>query len=93
MKGELEDINENLAKRGERVLGFAHLELPLDKYPKNYKFDVESETPNIPLDGLVFIGYLALIDPPRPSVKPAIADCNNAGVKVFMVTGDHPTTA
>jgi len=39
------------------------------------------------------VGFLALIDPPRASVKPAIHQCNTAGVSVYMVTGDHPTTA
>lgn len=32
----MEDINETLAKRGERVIAFAHLELPRDKYPPSY---------------------------------------------------------
>ncbi|GMI07156.1 hypothetical protein TrVE_jg8358 [Triparma verrucosa] len=43
--------------------------------------------------GLVFLGLMALIDPPRPAVPPAVAKCKTAGVKVIMVTGDHPVTA
>jgi len=39
------------------------------------------------------VGLVSLIDPPRLSVKPAIKQCNAAGVRVFMVTGDHPITA
>lgn len=87
---EMEKINETLAKRGERVLGFAHLELGAE-YNENYQF--QAEPPNFPLTGLTFVGFISLIDPPRMSVKPAIADCNTAGVKVYMVTGDHPITA
>ena len=44
-------------------------------------------------DGLVFLGLMALIDPPRPAVPGAVEKCKTAGVKVIMVTGDHPTTA
>ena len=87
---EMEKINETLAKRGERVLGFAHLELGAE-YNEDYQF--QAEPPNFPLTGLTFVGFVSLIDPPRMSVKPAIADCNTAGVKVYMVTGDHPVTA
>ena len=36
---------------------------------------------------------MALIDPPRPAVPPAVSKCKTAGVKVIMVTGDHPVTA
>ncbi|GMI61139.1 hypothetical protein ScalyP_jg7148 [Parmales sp. scaly parma] len=43
--------------------------------------------------GLVFLGIMALIDPPRPAVPPAVRKCKTAGVKVIMVTGDHPITA
>ncbi len=64
-RDDFENINENLAKRGERVLGFAHLVLPADKFPKGFKYDTDSETPNFPLDNLVFIGFMSLIDPPR----------------------------
>ena len=46
-KATIEDINETLAKRGERVLAFAQLELPKEKYPLGFKFDPDSEEPNI----------------------------------------------
>jgi magnesium-transporting ATPase (P-type) len=43
--------------------------------------------------GLVLVGLLALEDPPRPDVAPALVACRRAGIKVVMVTGDHPATA
>jgi len=45
------------------------------------------------LEGLVFLGLMALIDPPREAVPGAVAKCKTAGIKVIMVTGDHPDTA
>jgi len=42
---------------------------------------------------LVFLGLMALIDPPRPAVPDAVEKCKTAGIKVIMVTGDHPVTA
>ena len=93
VRDEMENINETLARRGERVLAFAQLELPASEFPLGYPFDPELEVPNFPTDKLTLVGFLALIDPPRMTVKPAIAQCNTAGIKVFMVTGDHPITA
>jgi sodium/potassium-transporting ATPase subunit alpha len=89
-KKKFEDLNTALAKRGERVLGFAYRDLDYKTY-ENHAW--ESDPPNFPLDDLVFVGYFSLIDPPREGVKESIIECHNAGVKVFMVTGDHPTTA
>merc|ERR1719208_25807 len=43
--------------------------------------------------GLVFVGLYAMIDPPRPGVPEAVRKCQSAGIKVVMVTGDHPITA
>ncbi len=43
--------------------------------------------------GLVFLGLMALIDPPREAVPYAVGRCKMAGIKVIMVTGDHPITA
>ena len=60
MKNELEGINETLANKGERVLGFAQLELPLDKYPKGYKYDTDSEIVNFPTENWCFVGFMAL---------------------------------
>ncbi|MDQ3019031.1 MAG: cation-translocating P-type ATPase [Bacteroidota bacterium] len=44
-------------------------------------------------DDLVFLGFIGMIDPPRPEVQSAINDCKTAGIKVVMITGDHPSTA
>lgn len=93
LRAEMEDINETLARRGERVLAFAHLELDRTAFPPGYVFDADSDPPNFPTTGLTLVGFMSLIDPPRMTVKPAIEQCNTAGIKVFMVTGDHPITA
>jgi sodium/potassium-transporting ATPase subunit alpha len=42
---------------------------------------------------MMFIGLSAILDPPKDGVPEAVAKCKTAGVKVFMVTGDHPLTA
>merc|ERR1712176_878620 len=76
---------------GERVLGFCDYMLPADKYPVGYPFDAEDV--NFPLEGLRFVGLMSMIDPPRAAVPDAVAKCRSAGIKVIMVTGDHPITA
>ncbi|CAH1736317.1 unnamed protein product [Aphis gossypii] len=76
---------------GERVLGFCDMLLPLDRFPKNFLFDVDE--PNFPLSGMRFVGLMSMIDPPRAAVPDAVAKCRSAGIKVIMVTGDHPITA
>merc|ERR1712149_140513 len=43
--------------------------------------------------GLTFVGLMSLIAPPRAAVPDAVATCRSAGIKVIMVTGDHPITA
>lgn len=51
------------------------------------------ETGNYPQGKYCFLGMAAIMDPPRDDTAKAIQECKQAGVKVFMVTGDHPTTA
>ncbi|ETN87086.1 Na,H/K antiporter P-type ATPase, alpha subunit [Necator americanus] len=80
-----------LGGMGERVLGFCDFLLPADKFPRGFKFDTEEV--NFPLKGLRFVGLMSMIDPPRAAVPDAVAKCRSAGIKVVMVTGDHPITA
>jgi len=76
---------------GERVIGFCDYKLPSDKFPPGYPFDADEG--NFPLTGLRFLGLVSMIDPPRAAVPDAVAKCRSAGIKVIMVTGDHPITA
>merc|ERR1712076_10012 len=90
-KDAFESAYMELGGLGERVLGFCDFLLPEDKYPKGYPFDPDEE--NFPLDGLRFVGLMSMIDPPRAAVPDAVVKCRSAGIKVIMVTGDHPITA
>lgn len=85
------DVYKRMAGLGHRVLGFAQLTLPGDKYPEDFQFD--KKTKNYPLGDLVFTGLASLQDPPKHGVREAIGRCREAGIKVIMVTGDHPLTA
>ncbi|XP_061721576.1 sodium/potassium-transporting ATPase subunit alpha isoform X1 [Cydia pomonella] len=91
MKEAFNNAYLELGGLGERVLGFCDLQLPSDKYPIGYKFNTDDI--NFPVDNLRFVGLMSMIDPPRAAVPDAVAKCRSAGIKVIMVTGDHPITA
>ncbi|KAL6467901.1 hypothetical protein MHYP_G00235780 [Metynnis hypsauchen] len=76
---------------GERVLGFCHLSLSPSHFPRGFAFD--SDDVNFPMDQMCFLGLMSMIDPPRAAVPDAVGKCRSAGIKVIMVTGDHPITA
>uniref|UniRef100_G1TE72 Sodium/potassium-transporting ATPase subunit alpha n=1 Tax=Oryctolagus cuniculus TaxID=9986 RepID=G1TE72_RABIT len=75
---------------GERVLGFCFLNLP-SMYAKGFPFNTDEI--NFSMDHLCFVGLISMIDPPRAAVPDAVSKCRSAGIKVIMVTGDHPITA
>lgn len=76
---------------GERVIGLCDLPLPRSKFPRGYNFN--SDRVNFPLEKLRFLGLMSMIDPPRAAVPDAVSKCRSAGIKVIMITGDHPITA
>ena len=71
------EINRQFASSALRVLAFAYKPVLSDSSEHN----------------LTFVGLQAMIDPPRPEIKDAIAKCNRAGIRVVMITGDHAITA
>ena len=81
---EIKKQEEEFAKEGMRVIGFAGR--MADKLPD--QIDAEA----IEKD-LEFIGLAGLIDPPREEAKDAIHQCKTAGIVTVMITGDHPLTA
>ncbi|XP_067123048.1 sodium/potassium-transporting ATPase subunit alpha-like isoform X2 [Centruroides vittatus] len=91
MKEAFNNAYLELGGLGERVIGFCDYKLPSDRFPSGYPFDADEQ--NFPLDGLRFLGLISMIDPPRAAVPDAVAKCRSAGIKVIMVTGDHPITA
>lgn len=90
-KSKFNSAYENLGGLGERVLGFCQLILPPDVYYQGYEFDPDNT--NFPMENLCFLGLISMIDPPRASVPEAVEHCRLAGIKVIMITGDHPITA
>lgn len=83
-KEKLLNCFQNLAKEGFRVLAGAI------KEEKEKKKDFKAEEI---INDLVFLGFFVLEDPIRPQAKEAIKKCQEAGMKVIIVTGDHKLTA
>jgi len=91
-KSEFTDAYERFGSMGQRVLGFAMLDLPEDKFGSKFDDKYAEHSDAVPTSGLVFTGLISLVDPPKESVPQAVLDCHSAGIKVIMVTGDHPLT-
>jgi sodium/potassium-transporting ATPase subunit alpha len=89
---EFTETYENFASQGRRVLALCSRTFQASK-DFNCSAGDGINTFNFPTTDLHFIGLVAIMDPPRDNVPEAIAKCHRAGVKVFMVTGDHPFTA
>ena len=81
IKVEVFSTIAQMAHAGERLLAFGYHRLTADAA----KDSVEKD--------FVFVGIIGFIDPPRREVWGAIKTCQNAGIKVIMITGDHPETA
>lgn len=78
-KMELLKKSQEMEKRALRVLGFAY---------KNYsKKEIAKE------QGLIFLGFVGMIDPPRKEIKDAVRECKKAGIKIKIITGDSKLTA
>src|SRR5664279_2484387 len=71
-----------MAQKGLRILGVAKgVFQPGDLPSEQHDFTFE------------FLGLVGLADPVRPTVPAAVQECYTAGIRVVMITGDHPTTA
>lgn len=82
-----DQIHEEVVRMGQtglRVLAFARKELPADQVTLT-----QADVAN----GLTFLGLQGMMDPPRPEAITAVAQCQSAGIRVKMITGDHASTA
>ncbi len=77
-------ITEEMSENALRVLAVAYK--IIDTVP-------EKPTSEELENGLIFLGLVGMIDPPRPECKVAVATCRRAGIKPVMITGDHVVTA
>lgn len=78
LRGELLRVSQDMSKDALRVLAIAFK-------PNATMKDAETE--------MTFLGFVGMIDPPRPEAKAAVQSCREAGIKPVMITGDHPLTA
>ncbi|WP_081165968.1 cation-translocating P-type ATPase [Lactococcus garvieae] len=74
--------NSSLASKGQRVLAFAYKDIDYDTILNHDE-----------INNLVIVGLAGIIDPPKQSAIEAVRDAIHAGVRVVMITGDHPETA
>ncbi|NQV40337.1 MAG: cation-transporting P-type ATPase [Nitrosopumilus sp.] len=81
---KLYEIADSMASEGLRVLAFAKKKITNG----NHKIEISDVN-----NGLVFLGFQAMLDPPRPEVIEAIRECQSAGIRIKMITGDNLKTA
>ncbi len=81
-KKRITETNDSLTSKGYRALAMGYKEFD------RAKFDLDRVESSI-----IFVGLVGMIDTPREEVKPALDLCRTAGIRVMMITGDHPLTA
>lgn len=73
-----------LAGEGQRIIGVAHRSVPTQAVRQSQE-ELEED--------LILAGFLCLEDPLRPEVPAAVSQCHRGGIRVLLITGDHPQTA
>ena len=81
-KQKIEEDNQKFSREGLRVLGFAYKKV-VDEWELSYDDE----------NNLIFLGMIAMMDPPREESMAAVAECKKAGIRPIMITGDHKVTA
>ncbi|MBN2004729.1 MAG: cation-transporting P-type ATPase [Anaerolineae bacterium] len=84
LRAEIMDANDEYARRGLRVLAVA---------TRSFPGDFATYTAEAIETDLVFLGLIAMMDPPRPEVAVAVEKCHTAGIRIVMITGDYGLTA
>ena len=84
VRSRIQTAHDQLAQKGLRVLmvGLS----PWEQVPSNFQ-------PNTLENDFILVGMVGMLDPARPEVKKAVQTCQEAGIRVVMITGDHPLTA
>lgn len=85
LRAEILAVNDEYARRALRVLAVARRELQPGEEESYRAENIERN--------LVFLGLMAMMDPPRPEVEAAIKTCRQAGIRIIMITGDYGLTA
>lgn len=86
-KEEIKTVSRGMSEQALRVLAFAY------KKFDNAKETEYSKLKSFKEEEFIFLGLQGMIDPPRPEVKEAVDKCKKAGIKIFIITGDHGLTA
>lgn len=86
-RSKIERQNREFSEEGLRVLAFAYKVIEGAGAENGRALSVDDE------QGLVFLGLISMMDPPREESKAAVAECVKAGIKPIMITGDHKVTA
>lgn len=84
LRERIQATNARYAQQGQRVLGAAFRlwhDAALPEADEQLEMD------------MIFVGMVAIMDPPRPEARPAVATARAAGIRPVMITGDHPLTA
>lgn len=98
---EIEHQNQEFSKQGLRVLAFAYKKVNLSfeaeaqrksEDEAGLQNDLAHET-GMQEDRLIFVGLIAMMDPPREESQKAVEECKRAGIRPIMITGDHKITA
>jgi potassium/sodium efflux P-type ATPase len=84
-RAQIMSANDDYARSGLRVLAVAYKILPFSSSTRVEAESVEKD--------LIFLGLIAMMDPPRPEVSEAVKKCHSAGIRVVMITGDYGLTA
>jgi len=83
LKKEISNKIHRRAIQGYRTLAIAYRKIL--EVDKPIREEIE--------ENLIYLGFVSIMDPPRLGVRESVEECESAGIKVIMVTGDHPATA